>query len=186
MAKISTHRAQRGFTLIELLVVITVIGLLAAILVPAIAGALKGAQKARAMAQVKDLDGALKRYFGEYNKMPVPAGNGGPDQLVTGAEQARVIEILLNVNTNFNPRQIVFLDIDPASFGVKTVTEMLAQLASGTPFKDPWGTDYGILMDLNFDDKIDALGGFPEIRAKVAVYSAGSATNLVDPPYKTW
>ena len=186
MAKSSTNRAKRGFTLIELLVVITVIGLLAAILVPAIAGALKGAQKARAMAQVKDLDGAVKRYFGEYNKMPVPVGNGGADQLFTGADQAQVIEILINVNTNFNPKQIVFLDLDPASFGVKTVVQMLSQLAAGTPYKDPWGTDYGILMDLNFDDKIDPLGGFSEIRAKVAVYSAGSTTNLENPPYKTW
>ena len=175
----------RGFTLIELLVVITIIGLLAAIIVPSIAGALKGAKKARAMGQIRDLDGAVKRYFAEYGKMPVPAGNGGPDQLFTGAEQGAVLEILINVNTNLNPKQLVFLDLDPASFGVKTTTEMLVKLKQG--YKDPWGGDYGILMDLNFDEKITGTaGGYPDIRAKSAVYSGGEKKDVANPPYKTW
>jgi prepilin-type N-terminal cleavage/methylation domain-containing protein len=178
-----------GFTLIELLVVITIIGLLAAIIIPSIAGALKGAKKARAMSQIKDLDGAVKRYFAEYGKMPVLAGqNGGADRLFTGTEQGAVIEILINANTNLNPKQFVFLDLDPASFGVKTTAEMLVALKNG--YKDPWGGDYGILMDLNFDEKIDGtVGGFTDtrdIRAKVAVYSGGESTNRAAPPYKTW
>ena len=178
---------KAGFTLIELLVVITIIGLLAAIIVPSIAGALKGAKKARAMSQIKDLDGAIKRYYAEYNKMPVPAGNGGPDKLFTGTDQGAVMEILINVATNFNPKQLVFLDLDPASFGVKTTAEMLVELKKG--YKDPWGGDYGILMDLNFDEKISGTaGGFPDIRAKSAVYSLGEngEANKANPPYKTW
>ena len=179
----------RGFTLIELLVVITIIGLLMAIIVPSIRGALEGAKKARAMSQIDALDGAIKRYFAEYGRMPVPAGvNGKPDQLFTGAAQAHVIEILINTTNlanELNPRQIVFLDLDPASFNVKTVQEVQAALQGGTAYKDPWGGDYGLLMDLNFDEKIDDLG-YGEIRAKSAVYSGGSQTNTAAPPYKTW
>lgn len=176
----------RGFTLIELLVVVTIIGLLAAIVVPSIAGALKGAKKARAMSEIRDLDGAVKRYFSEYGKMPVPAGqNGKPDKLFTGSEQGQVVEILINQgDASLNPKEIIFLDLDPASFGVKSTAEMLVALKSG--YKDPWGNDYGILMDLNFDEKIDSLGGFGEIRAKVAVYSGGEKGNTAPPPYKTW
>ena len=55
------HDRSRGFTLIELLVVISIIGLLAAILVPAIVGAVNSAKHSRAMRQVSDLDGAIKR-----------------------------------------------------------------------------------------------------------------------------
>jgi prepilin-type N-terminal cleavage/methylation domain-containing protein len=182
-------KSARGFTLIELLVVVTIIGLLAAILVPSILGAMEGAKKARAMSQIKDLDGAVKRYFAEYGKMPVPPGqNGGPDRMVTGVDQARVIEILINTSSlnNVNPRQIVFLDLDPVSFGVKTLDEMAAALAGGTPYRDPWGNDYGILMDLNFDDRLTSLGGFGDIRAKVGVFSGGQHGNVGDPPYKTW
>ena len=176
-----------GFTLIELLVVITVIGLLASILVPSIAGALKGSKKARAMAQISDLNGAVKRYFAEYGKMPVPAGdNGGPDQAYTGSAQAAVLAILIGLDTTQNPKQLVFLDLDPVTYGVKTVAEMHTLITGGGAYKDPWGNDYGILMDLNFDERISALGGFPEIRAKVAVYSGGEKNNTADPPYKTW
>ena len=97
-------KSRTGFTLIELLVVITIIGLLAAILIPSINGAIKAAKRARAMSQIDALDGAIKRYFAEYGKMPVPVGdNGGPDRLFTGADQAEVVLILLNrsVDTNY-------------------------------------------------------------------------------------
>ena len=188
----------RGFTLIELLVVVTIIGLMAAILIPAISKALSSAKRARALSQIRDLDGAVKRYFAEYGKMPVPAGdNGGVDKLYEGAFQADVIEILISVNTNLNPKKIVFLDLDPASFGVKTVVEMLKALDEGKPYKDPWGkqdvagNEYGILMDLDFDEKI-VVSPFSSatepIRAKVGVFSRGEEGNPAtsSPPYKTW
>lgn len=183
------HDRSRGFTLIELLVVVTIVGLLAAILVPAIVGAVNSAKHARVMRQVSDLEGAIKRYLAEYGKMPVPAGdNGGPDKLYVGAEQAAIVEILINStdDTKLNPREIVFLDLDPNAFGVKTVGAMKTLLRSGTPYKDPWGQDYGILMDLNFDEKIDLAGG---IRAKVGVYSLGPDKKnftMDSTPFKTW
>lgn len=46
---------KRGFTLIELLVVIAIIGLLAAIIIPSIRGALRTATKTRAQRQIQDL-----------------------------------------------------------------------------------------------------------------------------------
>ena len=191
---------KRGFTLIELLVVIAIIGMLASILIPSIAGAFRSAKRARALSQIHDLDGAVKRYFAEYGKMPVPAGdNGGADKLYTGADQAKVIEILINspkrADTNQNPKKIVFLDLDPGSFmnaagrPVKSVEDMQVLLKGGTPYKDPWGNDYGILMDLNFDEKISGTaGGFPDIRAKAAVYSLGEKgeEDKANPPFKTW
>jgi len=200
------RQAGAAFTLIELLVVIAIIGLLTAILVPTITGALNSAKRARALSQIQDLDGALKRYFAEYGKMPVPVGgNGGDDKLFTGADQAAVIEILINspyrTDTNANPRQIVFLDLDPASFNdangdpLKTIVEMLDALHNDhIPYKDPWGDsyeddghDYGILMDLNFDEKITGTtGGFADIRAKVAVFSIGEKEDIENPPFKTW
>lgn len=177
-----------GFTLIELLVVITIIGLLAAIIIPSIRGALGAAKKAKAMSQVHDLDGAIKRYFAEYNRMPVPSGDmtGGADKMYTGQEQSELVLVLVNADPALNPKQITFLELDPASFGVKTVDEMLAALSGGAPYQDPWGNDYGILLDLNFDEKITGAGSYGDILAKVAVYSGGEHGNVDSPPYKTW
>ena len=192
---------KRGFTLIELLVVIAIIGLLSAIVFSSLKGALGAAKNARAMAQIQDLDAAIKRYFAEYGKMPVPAGqNGGPDRLFRDKTQAAVVEVLIGANTNLNPRQIVFLDLDPSSFKnlsdgkpMKTMVEVQNALAGGSPYKDPWwdvekgkdAGDYVIMMDLNFDGKISDFG-YGEIRAKVAVCAGGKNDDLKNPPFRTW
>jgi len=191
-------KSARGFTLIELLVVIAIIGLMAAIIVPSLTSALKGGKRARAMSQIRDLDGAIKRFISEYGVPPRPQGVniGDNDILLSTEQQAQVIEILLNVDDwpgqKRNTKQIVFLDLNPASFPdadgepCETVVEMLASLlANGYP--DPWGTPYGILLDMNLDDRIVGTG-FPDIRGKAGVFSYGESqdTSTDDPPYKTW
>lgn len=185
-------RNSRGFTLIELLVVITIIGLLAAIIVPALTGGLRAAKRARAMGQIRDLDGAIRRFISEYGVPPRPkeVKIGDNDMLLTTEQQAQVIQVLLNLDDwpgeKRNTKQIVFLDLDPASFGVKTVVEMQAALLSDG-YPDPWGTPYGIVLDMNLDDRIIGTG-FPEIRGRVGVFSYGESkdTSTDDPPYKTW
>lgn len=189
-------RISKGFTLIELLVVIAIIGLLAAIIIPSLTASLRAARRARAMSQIQDLDGAIKRFIAEYGIPPRPRGIeiGSTNLLLSADQQAQVIQILMNLDDwdveKRNTRQIVFLDIDPASFGVKTVVEMQAALLN-TGYPDPWGMPYGILLDMDMDDKITntGYGGAPdEIRAKVGVFSYGESkdTSTYDPPYKTW
>jgi len=186
---------RTGFTLIELLVVMAIIGLLAGIVVPVLQKAFLVGDRTRAMSEVRDLDGAIKRYFTEYGKMPVPAGYNGKEaheaETYVGDVQAAIVEALVNPDSSLNPKKIVFLDIDPSSFkddegkSLKTTVEMLQRLSTGKPYQDPWGTDYGILLDLNFDGKISS-ADFGVIRTKTAVYSAGEHLNKTNPPFKTW
>ena len=199
----------RGFTLIELLVVIVIIGLLAAIIVPSIKGALRSADNARAMSDISAIDGAIKRFYAEHGKMPLPKGesfSADHDGIYhtdnNGLQQSEIIRILLNMddgwgNDERNTKQIPFLDLDPRSvfddYGdrCKTDVEMRAALTAGHPCVDPWGRPYGILMDLNMDDRITGLGygyGTPEeIRAKVGVFSLGKeGVDTKSPPFKTW
>ena len=185
-------RISSGFTLIELLVVITIIGLLAAIIIPSLTSSLRAAKRARAMSQIQDLDGAIKRFIAEYGIPPRPKSIviGSADLSLTAEQQAQVVQVLMNLDDwpgeKRNTKQMVFLDLDPAAFGVKTVVEMQAALLSGG-YPDPWGTPYGILLDMNLDDRIEGTG-FPEIRGKVGVFSYGESkdTSTDDPPYKTW
>jgi general secretion pathway protein G len=56
-------RARSGFTLVEMLLVVTIIGILAALVVPKLAGSSERARKTTALA---DINGGIKTALGQY------------------------------------------------------------------------------------------------------------------------
>lgn len=64
--------SRRGFTLIELLVVIAIIGILAGLLLPALARAKRSAQISRAKTEMQSIVASITQYNSEYGRYPAP------------------------------------------------------------------------------------------------------------------
>ena len=172
--KTPTKRARncrRAFTLIELLVVIAIIGILAAMILPAVSAAKKKAQIKQAQIDMKNLQAAIASYENNYSRFPVTNAPTEGDWTFGYAEtltkalppeaertvtNSDIMKILLdipdgaNANHQRNPQQHVYFDpkqvSDTNSPGVSTIDWQ---------FRDPWGHPYIITLDLDYDNKCD-------------------------------
>jgi prepilin-type N-terminal cleavage/methylation domain-containing protein len=75
MRKLVSHRAPTGFTLVELLVVIAIIGVLVALLLPAVQAAREAARRTTCSNKIRQIALAIHNLNDTYRELPPLAGN---------------------------------------------------------------------------------------------------------------
>jgi prepilin-type N-terminal cleavage/methylation domain-containing protein len=90
LRRINFSRSLRGFTLVELLVVIAIIGILVALLLPAIQAAREAARRSECMNNLKQLGLAALNH--EVGKRYFPPGRGRPDWATLNASKGWITQ----------------------------------------------------------------------------------------------
>ncbi|HEY3899496.1 MAG TPA: prepilin-type N-terminal cleavage/methylation domain-containing protein [Chthoniobacter sp.] len=177
--------ASAGFTLVELLTVIAIIAILMGLLFPAINIAREQARKTQAKTDCAQITAAVKAYYSEYGKYPLPTTvttQGNPQDIIFGQSQGssvgsgfsnqQLFDILRNIDSTgatppgqpnqYNPRAIVFFDGKTATDPTNPRGGFVPSNATGSglqggAYMDPWGTEYFISVDADYNNQLTNL-----------------------------
>ena len=160
-------KKKQAFTLIEMLIVIAIIGVLAALLLPAITRVRKHAKLATARAETRQLAAAWKQYYSAYERWPSP-------DLIGDAEMpVRITEDLARILAGGsysdagavppvpeqNPKRLRFMEFSHLSSDGIPVTPWADTSAGGTIGDLDY---YYAMFDIDYDNTLkadDASGG---------------------------
>jgi prepilin-type N-terminal cleavage/methylation domain-containing protein len=207
------RRRSAAFTLIELLTVISIIVILMALTIAATRGVNEAAKRAKAMHTSESVTAAVKSYHVDYGIFPPLGATAQPSGDIVVGDPVMGLDTPNNalfytlrnipsgVNQDFaaNPRHGIYYEDRTARVNAKNEARdgfYDQTINGGTPppaqescLYDPWGHQYGIIIDANGDDRIDLQNIYSDFtgaqasggrapRWKVGVFSMGKDGKL--------
>ena len=101
-------RTSNAFTLVELLVVIAIVGILAALLIPAVSHASGTAKRARCMSNLRQVNLAIRMYAEEHLEALPALAETHPYPNGVGAYYKQLVKGYLGLSGLASPRETVF------------------------------------------------------------------------------
>ena len=194
--------SSAGFTLVELLVVIAIIGILIALLLPAVQAAREAARRTHCKNNLKQLSLGVLNFESAFRHLP-PSALVDLSVTVTGNNESWGVHgRILNYLEEDNLRDLVDLevgwDLQPAINGVRIdVFQCPSGTRSGEPrvFSDHrptlWPTNYGFNLGTWFVfDPVTNKGGdgafYPNSNLSMARFRDGTSKTLLCAEVKAW
>jgi prepilin-type N-terminal cleavage/methylation domain-containing protein/prepilin-type processing-associated H-X9-DG protein len=97
-SRIASRQARRGFTLVELLVVIAIIGILVALLLPAVQAAREAARRAKCLNHLKQWGLAAHMYSDSFQTFPMTNAQNYQPNMQGFSPQARLLPFIEQAN----------------------------------------------------------------------------------------
>jgi prepilin-type N-terminal cleavage/methylation domain-containing protein len=197
--------ASAGFTLVELLTVIAIIAILMGLLFPAINIAREQARKTQAKTDCAQITAAVKAYYAEYGKYPLPTnavtpnnpqdvifGQSAGSSLGSGFSNQQLFDILRNIDSTggtpagqpnqYNPRAIIFFDAKTATDPTNPRGGFVPSNATASgmqpgAYMDPWGTEYFVDIDGDYNNQLTSLP-YNDFQATSAPYTGVGVFSL--------
>jgi type II secretory pathway pseudopilin PulG len=153
-------------------VVVAIIGLLMALLLPAVAKARFKASQVAAMTEVKQIETAWKKYYVEYSSWPTNVPEVGTTPEVRAVTiKGQVAGMLQGTNLLGNPKGLTFVEFSRLD-------------DIGNPV-NPFGIPYYVKLDTDYDNTIREGAHpitdppVPAVLRQVIVWTLDSRSNLI-------